>query len=133
MSKTNPYPSYRLRLRLLAVQACYDNLSIPDKRLLYDLLLHLADGGTTEDFFGSGNPAHRPPSAALEQRVFDVCFAMAPEMAGGEGLSRAQAISSVAKIHGVDDEVIKGNLKSTRGKKLYEGFSKAFLKDGQGD
>lgn len=58
---------------------------------------------------------------------------MAPEVAGGEGLSKGQAISSVAKIHGLDDEVIKDNLKSTRGKKLYERFSKAFLRGAQGE
>jgi hypothetical protein len=133
LSKTNPYPSYRLRLRLLAAQACYDNLSIPDKRLLYDLLVHLADGGKTEDFFGGGNPAHRPTSAAVEQRVFDVCLAMAPEAAGGEGLSREQAISRVAIIHKVDNERINSNLKSSRGKKLYEQFSKHFLNGDQGD
>jgi hypothetical protein len=133
LSKTNPYPAYRLRLRLLAAQAWYNNLSTTDKRLLYDLLVHLADGGKTEDFFGGSNPAHRPTSAAVEQRVFDVCLAMAPELSGGEGLKKDQAIISVAKIHGVDAEVIRDNLKSTRGKKLYERFSKAFLKSDQGD
>lgn len=133
MSKTNPHPPYRLRLRLLAAQNALGTLSDTDKRLLHDLLVHLADGGKTEDFFGCHIPAHRPTSAAVAQRVFDVCLAMAPEGAGGEGLTRAQAISSVAKIHGIDDEVISDNLKSTRGKKLYERFSKAFLKGGQGD
>lgn len=133
MSKTHPQPPYRLRLRLLAAQNALGNLADTDKRLLYDLLIHLADGGKTEDFFGGGNPAHRPTSAAVEQRVFDVCLAMASEVAGGEGLSREQAISSVAGIHKVDDDVIKDNLKSTRGKKLYERFSKAFHYGDQGD
>lgn len=133
MSKTNPHPPYRLRLRLLATQNALGNLADTDARLLYDLLIHLADGGKAEDFFGGGNPAHRPTSPAVEQRVFDVCLAMAPKVAGGEGLSREQAISSVASIHKVDDDVIKDNLKSTRGKKLYERFFKAFLKGDQRD
>ena len=133
MSKTNPQPPYRLRLRLLAVHNDGNNLSDTDRQLISDLLRHLADGGNTEEFFGISSLRHRPTSPTVEQRIFDVCLVMAPKEKCGDGLSREQAISSVASIHEVDNDVIKDNLKSTRGKKLYERFSKAFLKGDQGD
>ena len=133
MSKTNPQPPYRLRLRLLAVHNDGNNLSDTDRQLISDLLRHLADGGNTEEFFGISSLRHRPTSPTVEQRIFDVCLVMAPKEKGGDGLSREQAISSVASIHEVDNDVIKDNLKSTRGKKLYKRFSSIFLKAHQGD
>ena len=133
MSKTNPSPSYRLRLRLLAAQNDTNNLSDKDRKLVSDLLRHLANGATTEDFFGANNPAHRPTSPAVDQRIFEVCLAMAPREMGGEELNKTQAINSVAKIHKIDDERIIENLKSSRGKKLYDRFTSAFSKNPQGD
>ena len=133
MSKTNPQPPYRLRLRLLAVHNDGNNLSDTDRQLISDLLRHLADGGNTEEFFGISSLRHRPTSPTVEQRIFDVCLVMAPKEKGGDGLSREQAISSVASIHEVDNDVIKDNLKSTQGKKLYKRFSSIFLKAHQGD
>jgi hypothetical protein len=133
LSKTNPQPPYRLRLRLLAVHNDGNNLSDTDRQLISDLLRHLADGGNTEEFFGISSLRHRPTSPTVEQRIFDVCLVMAPKEKGGDGLSREQAISSVASIHEVDNDVIKDNLKSTRGKKLYKRFSSIFLKAHQGD
>jgi hypothetical protein len=133
LSKTNPQPPYRLRLRLLAVHNEGNNLSDTDRQLISDLLRHLADGGNTEEFFGISSLRHRPTSPTVEQRIFDVCLAMAPKEEGGNGLSREQAISSVAKDHKIDDQKIKENLKSTRGKELYKRFSSVFLKANQGD
>lgn len=133
MSKTNPQPPYRLRLRLLAVHNDANNLSDTDRQLISDFLRHLGNGNTTEEFFGISNPAYRPTSSTVEQRIFDVCLAMAPKEEGGNGLSREQAISSVAKDHKIDDQKIKENLKSTRGKELYKRFSSVFLKANQGD
>ena len=133
MSKTNPQPPYRLRLRVLAAHAALGTLADEDRRLLYDLLIHLADGRSTEAFFGIVNPSHRPTSPAVEQKVFDVCLAMAPKAAGGEGLIRARAIRRVAEIHKVDEDNINEALKAPRGQELYRQFSKDFRGEEQGD
>lgn len=133
MSKTNPQPPYRLQLRVLAALAARGTLADSDRQLLHDLLIHLADGGRTEDFFEIANPSHRPRDPVVDQQIFDVCLAMAPKAAGGEGLRRAKAIRSVAEIHKVDDDKINERLKSPRGKDLYRKFSKVFRGDEQGD
>ena len=122
MGKTNPQPPYRLRLRLLAVHNDVNNLSEDDRKMVSALLRHLADGGTTEDLFGVSNPAHRPTSPAVEQRVFDVCLAMAPEEFGGEGLKRAEAIRKVATDHKIDEKKMIESLKTPRAKQLYSYF-----------
>jgi|LauGreDrversion4_2_1035121.scaffolds.fasta_scaffold49989_2 hypothetical protein len=122
MGKTNPQPPYRLRLRLLAVHNDVNNLSEDDRKMVSALLRHLAGGGATEDFFGVGNPAHRPTSPAVEQRVFDVCLAMTPKEFGGEGLKRAEAIRKVATDHKIDEKKMIEILKMSRAKQLYTYF-----------
>ncbi len=127
MSKTNPSPPYRLRLRLLAVHNDNNNLSDDDRKLVSSLLQHLAEGKNTADFFGVNNPSHRPTSPIVDQRIWDVCMAMAPKEFGGYELTKAEAIRYVASEHKIDEEKLVDNLKSKRGKALYEQYSTVFV------
>lgn len=53
---------------------------------------------------------------------------MAPKEFGGEGLIKAEAIRRVAEEHNIDDDKIIDNLKTKRGKALYDKFSAVFVR-----
>lgn len=125
MSKTNPQPKYRLTLRLLAVQLEASNLTAEQRTMLGSLLRHLGDGCTVEDFFDLKPKAHRPETARLEQRIFDVMLLRSPREMGGENLSLKAAIERVAQAHSVQFQTVESDYKSTRGKALRDSFKKA--------
>lgn len=93
--------------------------------MLGSLLRHLGDGGTVEEFFNLKTKAHRPESARLEQRIFDVMLLRSPKEIGGENLSLKAAIERVAETHKVEFQTIQSDYKSTRGKAVREMFKRA--------
>jgi len=54
-------------------------------------------------------------------------MAMAPKEFGGRELTKAEAIRDIASEHKIDDEKLIDNLKSKRGKALYERYSAVFV------
>ena len=113
---TKNKPPYRYALRVLAGKLEVEALSQEEKNGLVKFLRDLAEGSTVSEALGIKNPAHRPQGCQLEQRIFDVAVLMLPEVHGGGGKTKAEAVAEVAKLHNKSENTIIEEYKSDRGK-----------------
>lgn len=117
---TKVKPLYRYPLRVLAGKLENDTLSQEEKNGLVKLLRSLAEGFSVGEVLELKQPAHRPQGMQLEQRIFDVAVLMLPEIHGGGGKTKAEAVAEIAKLHNKTETTIIEEYKSDRGKKIRE-------------
>jgi len=118
-SKKHAHP-LRYQLRVVAGKLETGSLTPKEITGLAKVLRKLADGESLDDIFEVKSPAHRPASANIDQRLYDVELLRLDKKHGGGGLKKAEAIAEVAKRHFVSTQTIETDLKSDRAKVIRE-------------
>jgi hypothetical protein len=106
----------RFPLRILAAKVERNLLTEQEVVGLAKVLRLLADGQSIDQIFGIKNPAHRPQSPDVNQRLFDLEMLKLPRKHGGEGLKLEDAVAEISKLHHVSEHTVWDNYKSPLGK-----------------
>ena len=106
----------RFPLRILAAKVERSGLTKEEANGLAKALRLLADGQSIDQIFGIKNPAHRPQSPKVNQRLFDLEMLKLPRQHGGEGLKLEDAVAEISRLHNVSESTVWDNYKSPLGK-----------------
>ena len=117
----------RLPLRILAAKVERGVLSKEEAIGLAKILRMLAEEQSIDQIFHINNPAHRPKSSEVNQRLFDLEVLRLPRKHGGEGLKLQEAVAEISKIHNKSEHTVWDNYKSPLGKTVRAEVKKIYI------